>query len=56
MWVSYVNGTPKMSQIGPRIYGMTHLQPNKTQERPLFIIGAILQHSQNETESGLKKT
>ena len=29
MWVSYVNGTPngtpKMSQIGPLIYGITHL-------------------------------
>ena len=32
MWVSYVNGTPKhskwdtkMSQIGPLIYGITHI-------------------------------
>ena len=33
MWVSYVNGTPKMSQIGSRIYGITHLQI--TLERPV---------------------
>ena len=26
MWVSYVNGTPKMSQIGSLIYGITLLQ------------------------------
>ena len=25
MWVSYVNGTPKMSQIGPLIYGITQM-------------------------------
>ena len=25
MWVSYVNGTPKMSQIGSLIYGITHI-------------------------------
>ena len=25
MWVSYVNGTPKMSQIGSLIYGITQL-------------------------------
>ena len=24
MWVPYVTGTPKMSQIGPLIYGITH--------------------------------
>ena len=23
MWVSYVTGTPKMSQIGPLIYGIS---------------------------------
>ena len=26
MWVSYVRGTPKMSQIGSLIYGITYLQ------------------------------
>ena len=25
MWVSFVNGTPKMSQIGPLIYGITQM-------------------------------
>ena len=26
MWVSYVNGTPKMSQIGSLVYGITHFE------------------------------
>ena len=25
MWVSYVNGTPKISQIGSLIYGITEV-------------------------------
>ena len=44
MWVSYVNGTPKMSQIGSLIYGISqvHLGPKTRKEKSHKLMAGVM--------------